>query len=1517
MKIPWRRCLALAAFIYTASAGAALAQTATVVGRITDAATGASLGTPVSPPRDPASAVLRDSSGFWIGSASADATGTYAFNGLTPGTYYLHTLNIRGYADKTSDGINCIGVCEPTRPIVLSAGTALTVNFALDASAVITGTIRDRATRAPMTGARVSIYDVRQRVVASAVADSTGTYRAGSTGIGLAGSTYYAVAQADPGYIGQMYSDVRCALSCRLTDASPIRVATAQTAGGIDFLLDRKGAITGRVGDATTSAPIPGVTVFAQDLARTVNGNATTGADGRFTIDNLPPGTWTVFAPQVPAGYVPQAFDVVAIPHCAAVWVLFPAGSLRDACAADLRLAAPVAVTAGATIGGVDLKLRRAGSIAGRLTRAGQPLSGTISVYDGAGVDVETVFVGSGDYVADGLPAGTYFVRGGVGTPYDGRLYAATPCEAFNSCLPTTGTPVVVSDGARTNGIDIDLPAFGTIAGTVRSASGALLEATLSVYAGDRRVGGTSAKNGAYSMSGLPPGAYQLRASVPGFIDEWYGNVCAPCGDRGVPVVVPAGGSATGIDFQLDPAGKIAGLITLDSSVRGSTGVFVEAIRGDGAVLASTAPGLNGQYTLDGLPAGSYYVRGGSRVQDPVRATRTFGPTGGEFSWKLYKDAECDGADCPLTSATAVAVTAGATTSGIDMTLNAGGVIEGQVVTEGGGLLPSPNGGLAGPSVLQFPAVEAFTADGRRVGNLPDRLVYGKGHYNITGLRPGRYFLRASGAGYASVIYRDLICPACSPSQGTPVTLNGPDTRSGIDFTLLPGGSITGTVRDDAGAVPIAGVTVSAFTESGSVAATGLTNAAGSYLLEGLGAGRYFLATSNAIGYADEVYDNVACGSCDPLRGRLVEVQGGATTASIDFGLSRGALIVGKVTDAGGASGGAATVSIFNDAGTLVARTKANDLGIYAVPVPAGTNFARLEPHTNLAAILYDGKLCPGGACDPTAGTPISSVAGQTIRGIDFRAPVCAAVAITPPSLPAASVGTAYSATLRTSPGGPFTYTRQSGTLPPGLSLAGDGTINGTPAARGRYGFSVGAADAAGCGGSRAFTIDVTGCTPVLPVSNRASQTFDVPGSASVVQVYLDSACSTPVAFNAPWLRKNREFGPTVLEIAVSANPGGRRTGTVTVAGYTVTINQGAVTSSVPFGSFDSPPDGNVAAGSVAVTGWVLDDLRVVAVHLYRSPGAGESSGDKFIGDATLVPGARPDVERAYPEFPYANRAGWGYLLLTNMLPNQGNGTFTVTAVAEDVEGNRIGLGSRTIVANNAATTKPFGAIDTPSQGETIGGPSYLNFGWVLTPKPKTIPTNGSTITVLVDGAPVGTVAYNNPRPDIAALFPGLNNTNGPVGYRVINTTTLLDGLHTIAWVVTDDAGAVEGVGSRYFTVANGTSQSLARVVTPPSLTAAPARAAARQVFARELEPIEIDLSDAEPASCRAVFSGIERVGAAERALPIGSSLDRERGVFRWQPGPGFAGTYELSFDVGRCDGSVTRIDVSVTIAPR
>src|SRR5205085_10446434 len=115
----------------------------------------------------------------------------------------------------------------------------------------------------------------------------------------------------------------------------------------------------------------------------------------------------------------------------------------------------------------------------------------------------------------------------------------------------------------------------------------------------------------------------------------------------------------------------------------------------------------------------------------------------------------------------------------------------------------------------------------------------------------------------------------------------------------------------------------------------------------------------------------------------------------------------------------------------------------------------------------------------------------------------------------------------------------------------------------------------------------------------------------------------------------------------------------------------------------------------------------------------------------------------------------------------------------------------------------PFVTIDTPAQGATVSG-TVVNFGWALTPQPASIPTDGSTIGVFVDGAFIGHPTYNQFRSDIATLFPGYANSNGAVGFLSIDTTAYADGMHTISWSVTDNQGAASGLGSRYFTIRNG-----------------------------------------------------------------------------------------------------------------
>ena len=352
--------------------------------------------------------------------------------------------------------------------------------------------------------------------------------------------------------------------------------------------------------------------------------------------------------------------------------------------------------------------------------------------------------------------------------------------------------------------------------------------------------------------------------------------------------------------------------------------------------------------------------------------------------------------------------------------------------------------------------------------------------------------------------------------------------------------------------------------------------------------------------------------------------------------------------------------------------------------------------------------------------------------------------------------------------------------------------------------------------------------------------------------------------------------------------------------------------ATAPTGSFDTPIDGSTGVtGSIPVTGWAVDDVEIAQVRILRDPVAGEPPGTLvFIGDAVLVEGARPDVQALFPNAPRNTRAGWGYLLLTPFLPNLGNGTFRLTAIADDVDGHSTVLGSRTITCANNTATAPFGAIDTPAQGETISG-VINNFGWVLSPGTRrSDPPGGGTVRVVIDGvigaAPAGWAS----RADLASLFPAAHYSGigRALGVTAVDTTALTNGLHTLSWLVTDNQGASSGIGSRYITVSNGSAlvQSQAREEDASWLSRVDEQLTGRRGFdaaapfhvyvvgadgrvtvqAEELDRIEL-LLGASPV-------GYLMRNGARQLLPIGSRIDPVTGTFTWHPGVGFVGPYDF-----------------------
>jgi len=256
---------------------------------------------------------------------------------------------------------------------------------------------------------------------------------------------------------------------------------------------------------------------------------------------------------------------------------------------------------------------------------------------------------------------------------------------------------------------------------------------------------------------------------------------------------------------------------------------------------------------------------------------------------------------------------------------------------------------------------------------------------------------------------------------------------------------------------------------------------------------------------------------------------------------------------------------------------------------------------------------------------------------------------------------------------------------------------------------------------------------------------------------------------------------------------------------------------------------------------------------------------------------------------------------------------------------------------------------------------------------PNSIPTNGSTISVYVDGKPVGHPVYNQYRADIAGLFPGYANSNGATGYFYLDTSQYTDGVHTISWLVIDSGGNAEGIGSRFFNINNGSSSSTSisnSASTSHSITASssprksprfiqkkidiqnetidinnifvdysspvkvkkgldgdtqysefyPDQQGVVHVRLNQLERIEIRLNNEnDPGLSDGKgydLSGYSLVGEELRPLPVGSTLDSSRGVFYWQPGPGFTGRYSLVFILKTPDGQTIRKNIEIDMKP-
>lgn len=380
----------------------------------------------------------------------------------------------------------------------------------------------------------------------------------------------------------------------------------------------------------------------------------------------------------------------------------------------------------------------------------------------------------------------------------------------------------------------------------------------------------TNEVSGAYTLTGLQPGAYYLQITNTAgqdHIQEWWAAPASvnayDCADAQT-VTVTEGQDTAGIDFQLEVGGHIAGTVYQSDGTTPLSNVSIDlvadACTGEGWQPGGTSD-ANGDYFIRSLPPGAYYLR-----------SNTIG--GGQGYLVEWWASGASTPDC--SSAQPVATAIGGTYSGIDFQLDLGATISGTVYREG---TSTP---LANVGINLFAEKCGVPS--------PGAISLENGTYSIWGLPPGTYYLQTWGDAYESEWWTSGGGTTdCNGAQG--ITVSSGQTVTAVDFSLAPYASISGTLRDVTGA-PLEGVCLTALTETcgGGASFAAITAADGTYRIEGLPAGDYYLVTDAGCGgqgnFADEWYDDIALENCEQAAAVPVAAQQAVT--GVDFVLEVG-----------------------------------------------------------------------------------------------------------------------------------------------------------------------------------------------------------------------------------------------------------------------------------------------------------------------------------------------------------------------------------------------------------------------------------------------------------------------------------------------------------------------------------------------------------------------------------------------------------------------------------------------------
>ncbi|MGN6104996.1 MAG: carboxypeptidase regulatory-like domain-containing protein [Kofleriaceae bacterium] len=341
----------------------------------------------------------------------------------------------------------------------------------------------------------------------------------------------------------------------------------------IDFVLTPGGVIRGRVIARGDGKPVPGARVDAMNERLVVGdayADATTDADGRFVLRGLAPGGLSIRAR-----------------------------------ASGLGTAAPTIVHLGVgeQLEDVVLVVDRAFSISGRVVEGGKPNAGV------PGVNVAATAMATGQY------AGALEVSAEDGSF---EIVAVEPgtytLVAFGEgYMPDLSGSVSVVDRDVT-GVVIELATGATLSGRVQPGTVATIglelgsDATVlgnlfdSIKAGMARA--ESDETGAFTLRGVPDGAFQLRATTTDGRKGLLPIQVAGRDQRDLVVELAAQASLSG--RVVDARGAaVAGVRVRAEAARGARGFSLQI----GEETSQAVTSADGRFRLVGLDAGKVEVR--------------------------------------------------------------------------------------------------------------------------------------------------------------------------------------------------------------------------------------------------------------------------------------------------------------------------------------------------------------------------------------------------------------------------------------------------------------------------------------------------------------------------------------------------------------------------------------------------------------------------------------------------------------------------------------------------------------------------------------------------------------------------------------------------------------------------------------------------------------------------------------------------------------------------------------------